>query len=224
MRTFYAALAVTLALDAAVLVWLAWAFRAPRFAAYRISPTQKLKVSRRSRVVNVVVSSTLSLLTVLGVTWLGHAALIHHAPTPAATIALQGLGILVIYDFLYYGLHRGMHHKKVMRWVHGVHHRAKTPSALESFYLHPIELLAGLSLLMLSTWLVGPVHGHAFIAAFFVYSTLNILIHSGLDSGRWWLWPIDALTRKHHVHHHDDFSKNYSSLTPLPDWLFGTSG
>jgi sterol desaturase/sphingolipid hydroxylase (fatty acid hydroxylase superfamily) len=117
-----------------------------------------------------------------------------------------------------------MHHKKVMRWVHGVHHRARTPSALESFYLHPLELLAGLFLLLFSTYLLGPVHSHAFVAAFFVYSTLNIVIHSGLDFPHPLLAPVGFLVRKHQVHHLDDFGKNYSSLTPLPDLVFGTAG
>lgn len=224
MATFYGLLGLTLAFDAVLLSWLAWAFHAPRFARQRISPTVKLKVSPLSRVVNVIVSSSLSLVTVIGATYWGSSALLSTAPTPAWRIAFEALAILLIYDFAYYGLHRGMHHKKLMRWVHGVHHRARTPSALESFYLHPAELLAGLGLLLASTWIVGPVHIYAFLAAFFVYSTLNILIHSGLDFGIALSSPIDALTRKHHVHHHDDFAKNYSSLTPLPDWLFRTTG
>jgi sterol desaturase/sphingolipid hydroxylase (fatty acid hydroxylase superfamily) len=62
----------------------------------------------------------------------------------------------------------------------------------------------------------------AFAAAFFVYSTLNILIHSGLEFPHWLLSPINALTRKHHKHHSGQFGRNYASLTPLPDLLFGT--
>jgi sterol desaturase/sphingolipid hydroxylase (fatty acid hydroxylase superfamily) len=112
----------------------------------------------------------------------------------------------------------------VMRLVHGVHHRAKNPSALESFYLHPAELLAGLFLLFASTFVVGPVHAHAFVAAFVVYSTLNIVIHSGMSFGHPLSWPVDALTRKHQTHHMTDFGKNYASLTPIPDLIFRTAG
>jgi sterol desaturase/sphingolipid hydroxylase (fatty acid hydroxylase superfamily) len=161
---------------------------------------------------------------VLGSTYLMFDRGVHLRPTSALVVWLQAAGILLVYDFAYYGLHRAMHHKRIMRFVHGVHHRAKSPTALESFYLHPAELLAGLALLFGSTWLVGPVHVYAFAAAFFVYSTLNILIHSGLDFGCRWSAPIDFLSRKHHVHHFNDFSKNYSSLTPLPDLFFGSAG
>jgi sterol desaturase/sphingolipid hydroxylase (fatty acid hydroxylase superfamily) len=224
MSGFYAVLFATLALDAVLLGGLVWAFYSPRFADHRIQPGQAIKVPLAKRVRSAVVSSGISLAAIVGSTWFLHDALFYDRPTSFVVKVLQGGGILLVYDFAYYGLHRAMHIKKVMRFVHGVHHRATNPSALESFYLHPVELLAGLGLLLASTRLVGPVHEHAFIGAFFVYSTLNIVIHSGLDFRHPLLAPIDFLTKKHHVHHFDDFAKNYSSLTPLPDLLFGTSG
>jgi sterol desaturase/sphingolipid hydroxylase (fatty acid hydroxylase superfamily) len=117
-----------------------------------------------------------------------------------------------------------MHHPKLLRAVHGVHHRARNPSALESFYQHPIELLSGLSLMFFATWLIGPVHVYTFAATFFVYSTFNIIVHAGFQARLWIFAPFDFLIRKHHMHHAADPGKNYSSLTPLPDLLFGTSG
>jgi sterol desaturase/sphingolipid hydroxylase (fatty acid hydroxylase superfamily) len=221
---FYLIISVTLAFDAVLLGGLAWAFHSPRFAEQRISDDLSIKVSRGARLLNMLVSSTLSLITVIGVTYVFYEQMVHGHGASPWRIALEALAILVIYDFSYYLLHRAMHIKKVMRWVHGVHHRAKNPSALESFYLHPAELLAGLMLLMVSALLVGPVHIYAFAIAFFVHSTLNIVIHSGLSFGHTLLRPIDYLTEKHHVHHNKDFAKNYASLTPLPDLLFGTAG
>ena len=224
MLEFYILVFATLGFDALLLVFLVWAFHAKRYRGRRIEPNWTMKVPRAARMRNVVTSSVLSLAAVLGSTYGLYGLLVHDRPTPLWQGALQVVGILVIYDFVYYFMHRAMHHKKLMRFVHGVHHRARNPSALESFYLHPIELLAGLFLLIGSTLVVGPVHVHAFVVAFFVYSTLNILIHSGVVFGGPLLGPIDFLTRKHHVHHWNDFSKNYSSLTPLPDLLFGSAG
>jgi len=224
MLHFYLLLSVTLAFDALLLLFLVWAFHAPRFAKNRIEAGASMKVPFGARIRNVTVSSLLSLAAVLGSTYFFAGALFHDGATSLGAKAGQAIGILLVYDFAYYALHRTMHIKKVMRFVHGVHHKARNPSALESFYLHPAELLAGLTLLMTSTWLIGPVHVHAFLAAFFVYSTLNIVIHSGLEFRRTLLWPIDFLTKKHHVHHAKDFGKNFSSLTPLPDFLFGTTG
>ena len=67
-------------------------------------------------------------------------------------------------------------------------------------------------------------HVYTYAVVFLIHSTLNILVHSGLVFGRWFLAPIDLLARKHSVHHKDDFARNYASLTPIPDLVFGTSG
>ena len=182
-----------------------------------------MKVPARERLINIAWSSALSLGLVFGLTYALYNVAIHTDPTPVWRIVLQILAILLVYDFAYYFLHRTMHHKKLMRFVHAVHHRVHNPTAMESFYLHPIELAAGLTLLMACTWAVGPVHIYAFAAVFLIHSTLNIVVHSGLASGHWILWPIDHLTRKHYVHHRGDFDRNYASLTPLPDMLFGTA-
>ncbi len=224
MFEFYSIVAAAMVFDVVVLAILVWAFASPRFAAQRISQAPTMKVSRSARLENIAVSSTLSLLTVVGGTYALFDVLFHQRETPLWLIALQGVGILVVYDFLYYFMHRGMHNKKVMRFVHGVHHRARNPSSLESFYLHPAELFAGLALLMLCTFIVGPVHIYSFGAAFFIYSPLNIVIHCGLRFKNPLLAPITFLTKKHHVHHMDDFGRNYASLTPLPDLVFRTYG
>ncbi|MAQ16358.1 MAG: hypothetical protein CMN30_16405 [Sandaracinus sp.] len=221
MALFYGVVAVTLLFDAVLLGSLAWAYHSPRFADRRLSDRPSIKVDPRNRLMVMAMISTLSLAAVMGPSYLLFDHLVHFEPTAWWVVALQAIGILTIYDFVYYVLHRTLHHKKLMRLVHGMHHRVRNPSALESFYLHPIELLAGLGLLFGSTLLIGPVHVSAFLIAFFVYSTLNIVIHSGLDLR--FFGPLNFLTKKHQVHHLNDMSKNYSSLTPLPDLIFGTA-
>lgn len=224
MLELYVLVAITLTLNTALIGVLSWAYRAPRFSGKRIHPGPGMQLPWPHRMRMMSMTSTLSLLIVLGTIYFGFERLFTTAPTPAYVIALQAAGILLVYDFTYYFAHRAMHHPKALRYVHGIHHRARNPSSLEALYQHPAELLVGLFLLFGSTYVVGPVHIHAFAATFFVYSILNILVHSGLDTKSALLRPIDFLTRKHHVHHHDDPQKNYSSLTPLPDLLFGTAG
>lgn len=230
MQTLVVLVAITLAVSPMLLGALAWAYRSPRFASRRIVAGPGMQVAWPHRMRAMSTTSTLSLATVLGSLYFGYGILISEAPQAGWVIALEAVGILVVYDFAYYGLHRAMHHPRLLKAVHGVHHRARNPSALESLYQHPLELLAGLALLFGSTAAVGllsgagGVHPIAFGAAFFAYSMINVLVHSGLDSGSPLLAPIDFLTRKHHVHHHDDPNKNYATLTPLPDLLFGTRG
>ena len=224
MQLFFFLVSATLAFNAVLIALLAWAYHSPRFVGQRISMANSMREPWKKRARVMSTTSALSLLAVFGGSYVFYRGLVVEGPVGVWTVLREAVLVLLVYDFTYYFLHRIMHIKKVMRWVHGVHHRARNPSALESFYLDPIELFAGLGLMFASTWLVGPIHVVSFGLVFFVYSTLNILVHSGLEFRRPLLGPIDFLARKHHVHHMVDFGKNYSSLTPLPDLLFGTAG
>jgi Delta7-sterol 5-desaturase len=221
---FYTIVVGILAADGALLALLAYAYHAKRFQPYRISMKESMKVPNRERLQNIGFISVLSLLAVFGMTWGIYPYAFHQHPTSGLRIALEIVSILLVYDFAYYWLHRLMHHKKLMKYVHAVHHEVHNPTAMESFYLHPIELFAGLALLIGCTWLIGPVHIYSFAVVFFVHSTLNITVHSGLASKRWWLFPIDHLTQKHYIHHARNYDNNYASLTPFWDMLFGTRG
>lgn len=213
----------TLALNGAVVAFLAWAYYSPRFASRRIHATMTMRVAWPRRIRVMVVTSTLSLLAVFGFAFLLEDRIFYEGPVTALRVVLEAVIALLLYDFAYYGLHRVMHIKKLMRWVHGEHHRARNPSALDSFFQHPIELFSGIALMYAAVYVVGPVHVYSFALIFFVYSMLNIIVHSGIDFGYALLRPFDFLARKHHLHHMDNFDKNFSSLTPLPDLLFRSS-
>lgn len=221
----YLPILLIMLLDAALLAALAWAFHAPRFAPHRISKMPSMRVSKAERIKTISTIAPLSGAVVFGGIWgLDRLGAFHAHAIPIWRGVLEALAIILVYDFAYYWLHRLMHVKRLMRFVHGVHHRSINPTAMESFYLHPAELVAGLLLLFSCTWLVGPVSTWSFAVVFFLHSTMNILVHSGLQYRHWLLVPIDSLTLKHHVHHNSDSAKNYSSLTPLPDLVFGTRG
>ena len=224
MWFFYIGLANIFATNVVLLALLTWAHQSPRFAAHRISSKPGMKVAPAERLRTMMLIGTLSLVIVVGGTYALQTQLIRSGPTPWWRVLVDALLVLVLYDFLYYALHRTLHHKKLMRFVHGVHHRARNPSALESFFQHPFELALGLGLLLFCSWIVGPMSVWSFFIAFFVYSNLNIIIHSGLALPGLLMWPTTLITKKHHVHHQDDFSKNFASLTPLPDLIFGTLG
>ncbi len=228
MLALYPPVLAIMALDGVLLTALAWAYGAPRFASRRISPMPPLRVGMRERMRYFLVSSVLSLAFIGAMTWALWGFGIADEARPAWRNVVDPIAVILLYDFLYYFLHRLMHHRKLVRHVHAVHHRARNPSALESFYLHPAELFAGLALLhgciaLYALWM-GPLSIAGYAVLFFVHSTLNILVHSGIVFGAWFTWPIDYLARKHSVHHKDDAGKNYSSLTPIPDTLFGTVG
>lgn len=222
MPELYLLILATLASNTVLLAVLIWAYHSPRFAARRIGGGPPIRVTRRNRSQTMTVTSLLSLTTIFGVVTVFHDQLLHVRAVSAWTIVGETLAIIFLYDFIYYFAHRAMHHPKLLRFVHGVHHRARNPSALESFYQHPIELLIGLALLFIAVWVIGPVHEYTFVTTFFIYSNVNIMVHAGMTTGIKWLAPLDVMVKKHHLHHAQDPHVNYSSMTPLPDWLFGT--
>lgn len=223
MLTFYALIFSILAVDGALLTFLAFAYHSRRFEAHRISLKESMKVPGAERIKNIAFIAVLSLMAVIGMTGAIYPFTFHNRPVSAWRIAVEILAILLVYDFAYYWLHRAMHTKKGMRWVHGRHHEVRNPTAMESFYLTPTELFAGLGLLLACTWILGPVSIYSFAVVFFIHTTLNITVHSGLLSKRLLLWPIDHLTHKHYTHHAGNYDNNFASLTPFWDMLFRTA-
>ena len=225
---FNAAIGVTLALDALLLVFLSWAFRSPGFAKFHIRAVMPMRVTRTNYRATVASTGLLSMIATVGLVYGLAPYTITVTSTPWWMITLQAVGVLVVYDFGYYFLHRFLHIRAIMPYVHGIHHRVRFPSALESLYLSPIEMLAGLLLLMAVIAGLGPIHWIAFVVVFFIYSTLHIVIHSGM------IFPHELfgvrvfalanyLTIKHHRHHLNKHGHNFASVTPLPDLIFRTS-
>jgi sterol desaturase/sphingolipid hydroxylase (fatty acid hydroxylase superfamily) len=148
---------------------------------------------------------------------------IHVKPEPIWRMALEVVAILMLYDFMYYLMHRFLFHGwAVLRRVHAVHHTARRPTAMDSLLLHPVENFLGLALFALSLCLVGPVHLAAFAVAFSIYSGLNIVNHAHFDLPFFPFRTASYLARTHAKHHLSMKHGNYSTITPLFDLLFGT--
>src|SRR6185312_6524079 len=223
MVKFYAIILSILLFDGALLTFLAFAYHAKRFEPFRISLKESMKTPSAKRLANIAFIAVLSLVAVFGMTGLIYPYAFHDGPVSPGRLVFEILAILLVYDFAYYWLHRLMHTTRGMRWVYGRHHEVRNPTAMESFYLTPAELFAGLGLLLACTWLLGPVSIYSFAVVFFIHTTLNITVHSGLLSKRLLLWPIDHLTHKHYTHHAGNYDNNFASLTPFWDMLFRTA-
>jgi sterol desaturase/sphingolipid hydroxylase (fatty acid hydroxylase superfamily) len=173
----------------------------------------------RSAIVNGAISSALFFAITIGL--YDHLFFAH--PTSIGWEIAKGVGIIVLYDFLYYGMHRFLFHEtKLLRRVHSVHHQGQYPTALDALFLHPVETILGVGLILSCTWVFGPIHAYTFAVIFFFYTHLNILIHCGLDFRIFPLNVLGFLARKHDRHHDNMRAGNYASITPLPDLIFGT--
>ena len=139
-------------------------------------------------------------------------------------IPLEIVLVVVLYDFIYYGVHRYPFHEwKILRSVHEVHHKTRHPRGVDSLLLHPLETCLGLTAFLVSFALVGGVSVPAFAVLFIGYTVLNVVNHAGINFQRFPLRTMGWLAVKHDKHHRRDLAGNYAFLTTIPDTLFGTA-
>lgn len=219
---FFAAWVAILAFDGVLVGWLTWAAtRSSRFSRYRVRTPQTPQIDPTLKFVNTNLNNVLSLL-IFGAYFyfLGNHTL--YAGWPGVTGLLgEVLGVLLLYDFMYYFFHRGMHRRSVMRYCHAVHHRVRFPTSNESIFLHPLENLGGLGLLILAIVILGPISTTSFLVMFFLHSTINIIVHSNLVFPHPAFRLFNFWVEKHDVHHHKA-RNNYASIFPFWDQAFGT--
>lgn len=147
---------------------------------------------------------------------------------PIWKIALHVVAILMIYDFFYYLMHRFLFHGPGwFRKVHGVHHKARTVTSLDSLYMHPMEAFLGIALFIVSilgfSLAVGePLHVITLIITTVIYTQLNTLNHVHVDLPYAPFKLITWISKKHAIHHIDMQRGNYATITLLYDKLFGT--
>jgi sterol desaturase/sphingolipid hydroxylase (fatty acid hydroxylase superfamily) len=205
------------------MLFLGWAVATPRFAAYRISDDPHRAIDDaalyRSVARNALFSGTL--IFVLAFSLQGF--LFREGPLPLWRFLLEAVTVVLIYDFLYYFMHRYLLHEwRTFRAAHAVHHAAQNPRVIDSLLLHPLETFFGLALLFLSVLAVGGIHVYTFAPVFIAYTTLNVFNHAGVALPWFPFRTIGFLAIKHDIHHHSMLSGNYASITPLPDYVFGT--
>jgi sterol desaturase/sphingolipid hydroxylase (fatty acid hydroxylase superfamily) len=190
---------------------------------YLISPKAERHASDTKMIVSLTINTLVSLSLVFGLTLSLRHILFYDRPLPIRMMLLEGATVLLFYDFAYYFMHRYLFHQwSLLRSVHAVHHAAHHPRAVDSFLLHPVENLLGLTLLLASIATVGGIHIWTFAPIFAGYTTLNVLNHAGLNIPRFPFRTLGRVAIAHDKHHHSMSNGNYASITPLPDIIFGT--
>lgn len=195
----------------------------PKWAHIRIRPRVKNRYSDSKRNINTSLNQLLSLLWFLCFFFYFGDQVFYNSWWPGTTRLIgEVLGVLLLYDFLYYWFHRAAHHPQMMRYMHGVHHWVRNPTAVESTYLNPLEPTIAVFILFFSVWLLAPISHLAWACIFLTYSLCNLLVHSSLifphPAFRWY----NFMVRKHDAHH-QLFRANYANIFPFWDQMFGTT-
>jgi sterol desaturase/sphingolipid hydroxylase (fatty acid hydroxylase superfamily) len=131
----------------------------------------------------------------------------------------------VMHDTYFYWTHRLMHHRKLFKYFHLVHHRSTNPSPWAAYAFHPLEAIveAGIFVVFLFTIPIHPLHLFFFFLFMIVY---NIYGHLGYElyprkfAGHWLGKWIN--TSVSHNMHHQHFKQNYSLYFTFWDRVMGT--
>ena len=148
-------------------------------------------------------------------------------PLPWWRYIVDVVAVLTFYDFTYYLVHRFLFHGKPLRKVHALHHQARTPTYVDSLYVHPLETLIGQGLYQIGIPVVALVSGaplnvFAMVVATQIFINAGTLNHCWVDLPRFPFRWLQFLTTGHAAHHVDMNQGNYCQVTLFFDWLFGT--
>lgn len=214
-----------------VLIWSGILMGTMQYAALVKMPHKRIREPRPNRiklkekVINVIGNGLTAVALIFAVLYFFHGTMLSTESAPWYQVIIEATITLMVYDFMYYFLHRGMHYPKVMKYCHGVHHYIRHPTAFESIYLHPLEGIAGIGLLLIAVAILSAFNAisiASFIVALFVYNSCNILVHANIT----WDSKLMALpnywAKRHDIHHGVHLNRNYSSIFPFWDKMFGT--
>jgi sterol desaturase/sphingolipid hydroxylase (fatty acid hydroxylase superfamily) len=133
--------------------------------------------------------------------------------------------MFVLHDTYFYWTHRAMHHKKLFRVMHLVHHKSVNPSPWAAYAFHPLEAVveAGIFVVFLFTLPVHPLH---LLLFFFFMIVYNVYGHLGYELyppgfSRHWLGKWINTSVNHNQHHHY-FKGNYGLYFTFWDRIMGT--
>ncbi|UEG53361.1 sterol desaturase family protein [Mucilaginibacter daejeonensis] len=131
----------------------------------------------------------------------------------------------LIHDTYFYWMHRLLHHPRLFKLTHLLHHRSNNPSPWAAYSFSFIEAWTeGLVLLLIV--LVLPIHLYAIMAFVLGGFVINVYGHLGYEVAPLWLRGSILFeivnTSVHHNVHHSKFKGNYGLYLRIWDRLMGT--
>lgn len=133
--------------------------------------------------------------------------------------------MLLMHDTYFYWMHRMMHHPKLFKLFHLVHHRSNNPSPWAAYAFHPLEAILE-SLIFVIFLLTIPVHS-IHLLLFFVFSLVyNVYGHLGFELypygfNKHWFGKWINTSVSHNMHH-QYFKGNYGLYFTIWDRISGT--
>ena len=135
------------------------------------------------------------------------------------------VAIIVLHDAYFYWTHRMMHHPRLFKFFHRLHHRSHNPSPWAAYALAPAEAAVHAVFLTMTVW-VMPLHGSV-IYIFLIHMILrNVLGHTGFElfPRGFTRLPLAGIltTVTHHDMHHSNPRGNFALYFTWWDRIIGT--
>ncbi len=133
--------------------------------------------------------------------------------------------MILLHDTYFYWTHRAIHHPKIFRKIHAIHHKSQNPSPWAAFAFHPIEgIITAAVIVPISLFI--PFHTSSLIIFLFFMIVYNAYGHLGYELypknfpetiiGKWINTSIS------HNQHHEKFNGNYGLYFLFWDRWMGT--
>jgi len=138
---------------------------------------------------------------------------------------LSVLLMILLHDTYFYWTHRLMHHPKIFRYFHALHHESTNPSPWAAYAFHPLEGIVVASVIFPIAFLI-PFHTSAIMTFLGFMIIYNVYGHLGYELfpkgfnknviGKW------INTSVNHNQHHSTFTGNYGLYLLFWDRFMGT--
>lgn len=175
--------------------------------------------------------STVSIFAVIGVGIVtadkhGLTQLYHKVGDFGLLYLAGSLLIMVLFhDMYFYWTHRWMHHPRLYKYVHRVHHLSTNPSPWAAYSFHPLEAIVQALVFPIILFSM-PVHTSVAFAFLIYMIVRNVWGHLGYElfpkrfmNLKWLNWHT---TTTHHNLHHEKFTANYGLYFTWWDRWFNT--
>ena len=133
---------------------------------------------------------------------------------------------ILLHDTWFYWTHRAMHHPRLFKIFHRVHHQSTNPTPWAAFAFSPLEAVIQGLIVPLVIFLI-PIHPIAFLLFSLWQMVLNVTGHTGYEynrpellRSRLWKW---VNTPTHHALHHEYVRGNYGLYFNFWDRWMGTN-
>jgi sterol desaturase/sphingolipid hydroxylase (fatty acid hydroxylase superfamily) len=213
-----------------VVYLLIWKLGAARLAVLRIPNRGRFNRKQLLHEIrHTLITLFTGMLSTIVIAWL-YAGGYTQLTSDAAAIGwpwniLTFIGLIVFNDAWFYGWHRLLHHPKIFKRVHAVHHRSVDVNPFSSYSFHALEGFL-LGAWTIPVFLLVPIYLPMLGALQALGLANNVISHLGyelLPRRYARLWPFQWFSSAtYHALHHGRFNGNYGLFFRFWDRMLGT--